>query len=391
MNGGRATAIALLLLLLGLSFGCEDDGPCRPCRDTEKYPDTRILFGVGRYMNQAGENVEDTIYFDDGEPDTLPYNSRLYIFYCGYDNAWDAVQCEDPTLEMLYQFRFWRRGQHIGGGNPSTYETPWYPLEKAEDTRCHTNIDGTYMRIGTYEYRFMVRSFDDEYKSDGTPDTVRFLGNFPPVVDLVQIGYDEEPLIPEVHFKPISGDTLYIGLDKVFQQRPDTASTYYVEFDSGEMMYTYYYKIILKANGHDDHRDPPGSGIKAWLFSMRGPEDYYYTDEEEWVYDNPVNEYYQELDFRIYVPFDTETEGPDFSIINDPPGFLGEQELIIIGADISIDERFYESIRAISPVFDPDDPCMEITPGNSISVTRAPYRNARFDTSVNHFYIKLVR
>jgi hypothetical protein len=247
------------------------------------------------------------------------------------------------------------------------------------------------MTIGTYDYSFMVRSFDDDGDGDSTPDTVRFIGNYPPVIDEIQIGYDEDPLIPEIHFVPISGDTLYIGLDKLFQPRPDTASAYAVDFDPGELMYTYYYRIMLRANGHDDRRDPPGSGIKGWMYSIEGSEEYDFGGENEWVYDDPVDEFDGELLFRVVVPWDEGTGRPDYSIIENPPGFLGDQELTIIAVDMNTNERFVESIRAISPEFDPDDPCKMIKPGSSIINMLSPYRNARFDTSVRNFYIKLVR
>lgn len=389
---GKATAIALLLALFCMFFGCEDSsGPYRPSPDVDMYPGTRVLFGVNLSTNRANEIVADTIYFDDGEPDTLPYNSRLHLYYYGYDKAWDAVYYDNPAMEMRYLFRFWRCGSPIEGDQSGIYETPWYPAAGAEDTRCRTNLDGTSMRIGTYEYRFMVRSFDDEYNSDATPDTVRFAGNFPPVIDELLIGYDADPLAPDVHFTPFEGNSLCFGLDKVNQFRPDTASAYKVDFDPDEMVYIYYYKIILKASGHDDNRDPPGSGIKAWLYSMRGAEDYTYTDEDEWVYGNPINEYYQEIHFQVDVPYNTETSGPDYSIINDPPGFLGEQDLAVIAADIDIDEKFEESIRAISPEFDPNDPCREISPGKFISIVRTPYLYARHDTYSTRLLMKLVK
>ncbi len=196
------------------------------------------------------------------------------------------------------------------------------------------------MRIGTYDYRFMARCFDDEYSPDTTPDTVRFVGNYPPVIDEVQIGYDTEPLVPDVQFAPIAGDTFYIGLDKVFQTRPDTVSPYRVEFDAQKLEYTFFYKVILRGTGHDDSREAPGSGIKGWRYCMQGAEDYYFPRENEWLYDDPINEYFQEIPFRIVMPYDTEAGAPDYSIIDDPPGFLGGQELTVSGADIQEYEIF---------------------------------------------------
>ena len=123
---------------------------------------------------------------------------------------------------------------------------------------------------------------------------------------------------------------------------------------------------------------------------MQGPEDYYYPWEDEWVYDDPVDEYHQEIAFRIIVPFDAGAGGPDYSIIDDPPGFLGGQALTVSAVDISDTERFLEGIRAISPVFDPEDPCKMICHGQWLEIQRVPHRHARVETYTTHVCIKLV-
>lgn len=392
----RLFAAVFIITLFCVMPGCDEQkvpySPKPPAVET--YPGTRVLFGINHHWtNQSGSMVSDTIHFDDGIPDTIPYNSLLTVYYFGYDNEHDAEDYDDPEMEMLYQFHFWRCGTSIEDGSGSMYMTPWYPIQRAEDTYCYCNLDSVTMRIGTYDYQFMARCFDDEYNPDTTPDTVRFVGNYPPVIDDVRIGYDAEPTVPGVQFAPIAGDTFYIGLDKVFQPRPDTVSPYNIKFDPVKLEYTFFYKVILRGTGHDDYREAPGSGIEGWRYSMQGAEDYYFPGENEWIYDIygvTINEYYQEVPFRIVVPYDTETGGPDYSIIDDPPGFLGEQELTIDAVDIHEHKIFFEEIRAFSPVFDIDDPCTQVTPGDWIQVQRAAGRHARFDTYMTHFYIKPV-
>jgi hypothetical protein len=292
---------------------------------------------------------------------------------------------------MRYQLSYRRTGTSIGGGPGGIYEMTWNPLAGPMDTRCYTNIEEIDTRIGTYDYIFMVRSFDDEGNVDTTPDTIRYVGNFPPVIDEIEIGYDSAPFNGRLDFVPFSGDTIYLGIGRAYQFRPDTATVYDVTFDPSEYLYTYFFMIILRGSGRDDRRDPPGSGIKSWRYTMQGSEDHEFSDEGEWIADDPLNEYEQEVHFQIEVPFDTFYQRPDYSIVDDPPGFLGAQELIVMGADIHPDDEFSEHTGTIPPRCIPECPCSLISPGRLITTIRKPFPHARCDRHARNIYIKLVR
>ena len=90
------------------------------------------------------------------------------------------------------------------------------------------------------------------------------------------------------------------------------------------------------------------------------------------------------------MPVDTATNGPDYSIIYNPPGFLGEQYLEIRAKDISDKQKFLEGIRAISPVYDPATDSL-IAAGRWIEVKRSPENYARLDYYTKRFFIKMVR
>lgn len=358
-------------------------------------PDVRVLRAECFFWNKRGADSSIVLEYDDlwdSKPDTLPYNSRLRFHYAGWDDLDDIATLEYPPpneIPIRFQFMFERFGLDENGSR-SSYATLWYPSARAEDTNRFADEDSTTMRVGTYNYLFAVRSFDEQYRPDGTPDSVYFYGNFPPKIDEMQIGYDSLVMDTQVVFVPISSDTVYIGLDKLFQFRPDTASAYDFEYDPENLKYTFYYSILLKGSGHDDDRDPPGSGIKGWKFIIDGPQDYYFRKENEWVYDNPIDEYFQELKFQITVPYDTVAHTPDYTILDNPPGFLGEQHLEIRAKDINDKEKFLEGIRAISPEYDPATDSL-ITAGKWIEVRRSPENYARLDTYRKVFYIKLVR
>lgn len=360
-------------------------------------PDTRIFRAECSFTNKRGADSMIVLEYEDivdAQPDTLPYNSLVRFNYEGWDDPKDIETLEFPEPNLIpirFQFMFERWGIDENN-NTSSYATPWYPTARAEDTNRFEDVDSTTMRVGTYCYMFASRSFDEQYRADGTPDSVYFCGNFPPTIDEMEVGYDPDPknfnpTLPE--FVPITGDTLYLGLDKLFQNRVDTASAYDVKFEQPAGPYTYYFAMYFKGSGHDDDRDPPGSGIKGWKYIIEASEDYYYRKENEWVYDNPLDEYYQELKFQVVVPYDSVARTPDYGILDDQPGFLGEQQLEIRAKDISNTEKFLEGIRGVSPVYNENDSL--ITPGKWIEVQRSPENYARLDITKRTFYLKLVR
>lgn len=374
---------ALVLLFFGF-IGCEESVSPGGGRVYECASNTRILFGENRYVTQAGETLSAIIDFQDELPDTLPYNSWLTVHYYGWANSRDSLDYTGPLLEMQYQYRFKREGITIGGGPSSIREVPWYPLTKAEDTRCYSNLDSTTMHVGPYTYWFMARSFDNEYNVDQYPDTVMFYGNFPPTIDSVVVGIDD-PGTPQPDFKPIPGDTVYIGWNTYpGLNRGDTVATFRVDVDPPNV--SRYYRFYIKAGGHDYPIDPPGSGIKNWLFTIDSEEDYRYTREGEWQFDHPLNTLEQELVIKLTVPISS----PNDSIVNNPPKFLGDQTLELIGADMGERELFDESIRVTTPEFDPVDTCTVIAPGHIMGVLYVVTTYAKFDTCVKNFYIKLV-
>lgn len=373
----------LVLLLSGL-VGCDDPGSPKRSHFYECASNSKILFGENKYITQAGETTLTVIDFQDALPDTLPYNSWLTVHYFGWANSRDSLDYTDPLLEMRYQYRFTREGEHIVGGPSGKKMLPWLPLAKAEDTRCYSNLDSTTMHVGTFNYWFLARSFDDEYIVDSTPDTVVFFGNLSPTIDTVIVGIDD-PDTPLQDFRPILGDTLYIGWNTYPGQiRGDTLATFRISVSPPNV--SKYYRFYVTAGGHDHTMDPPGSGIKNWIFTIDSEDDYPYGREGEWQFDHPLNEFEQEFVVKLTVPISS----PSDSIVKDPPKFFGDQVLELIGADLGEQEIFIEAIRGTTPVFDPVDTCTVIAPGEMFSTMYRVMNYARFDTYRKDFYIKLV-
>ncbi len=356
-------------------------------------PDVEILHANSYYTAQDGDTAIRTVNFHDGVNDTVPYNSRLNIHYKGWDDKRDILEYS-PPVPIRFRYKYYWKAYGFDGAL-ATYDRSWLP-QAAEDTNCDSDEDSVTMRVGTYEYLFIVRSYDEQYRYDHTPDSVRFFGNFPPTIDRVQIGIDSIPYNTEIQFHEIDTDTLFIGLDKAYSPRGDTCTAYSAAYNPTTEIFTYFFRFFIKGTGHDDPRDPPGSGIKGWNYNLEAAEDYYFRKEGEWNFEFPTNQMMQELIFRLDVPKDPNYPGPgvrpDPAFADSPPGFMGQQQLFIKASDISDSKTFKDEIRGSSPVFSPaGDPCGTVVSlGSWATIPRTPANYARTDTYSTSFYIKLV-
>jgi hypothetical protein len=362
------------------------------CRIAVNYdPDTRITHGDNSFTMRNGVATTNTVNFEDATVDTLPYGSRLRMHYMAWDNNNDILQYTDPELPLRFQTMFGRIGTAIDGGI-SSYKTPWYPTAKAEDTNCFADEDSVTMLIGTYEYFFAARSFDEQYRADGTPDTVRFFGNYAPTVDNIEVGIDGNLLTPALEFVPISTDTLFVNFAIPLVAIGEYCNPYVRTPNDADRTFTCMFKFFIRGLGHDDRRDPPGSGIKSWRFSILAAEDYYYRLENEWISDQAVNQFVQECVFKLVVPYDPSYPypWPDSSFVDQQPAWMGEQILTVTGKDIKNTEITREGMRCTSPIFDTENPCVMNELGSLCVVTRYASNYARYDTHTKSFYMKLI-
>ena len=357
-------------------------------------PDTRILFGESFYTDKAGNPHEETINFSDDEPDTLPYNSRLRMHYLGWDDARDSLEFTDPPIPMRFQFKFERWGYGLSGG-VSSHKPAWMPEKKAEDTNCNTDEDSMTMMIGPYDYLFLAKSFDEQYRYDHTPDTVSFVGNFPPTIDNISIAYDSIPSQSDLYLTEIKGDTVFIAIGKPTATRDelDYVPAAISEPDAENEVFNMIYRLYIMGRGRDDHRDPPGSAVRAWWYSIVGEEeDYYFRGEEEWLMDFEPDTMMQEITFRLVVGQDPDNPYlPDPAFVDTPPLWMGNQDLTVIASDFHASSIFIEAIRGKSPEFVDNDPCqVRISEGSWIVQDRGVANYGRIYTYNGWFYIKLV-
>lgn len=323
-------------------------------------PDTEIKKGICYYTPQSG--IPDTMMvdFSDGIPDSLPLRSRIWFEYQGWDDPKDVESGLefDPPVPIRFQFSY--RREKLGGG--SLYQTAWLPLSGPEDTNpCadldneFRDVDSTTMFVGSYDYQFYVRSFDEQNRADGTPDTVFFHGNFPPTIRSIEMGrlstYTQQ-------FIPSSNDTIYLQW-LGYPAHPEGILSYYITSDITAGTITKYYRMYMKAVGYDDYRDPPGSGVKGFLYKIFDPDyDFSYTREGEWIFSYkdasgntlPIhNELLQSMTISVTVPL-TWAALVD-SVVAHPPAYLGDQRIDLLATDISDANRIPLGIRGLTPEF----------------------------------------
>ncbi|MBN1164557.1 MAG: hypothetical protein JXB45_08260 [Candidatus Krumholzibacteriota bacterium] len=361
-------------------------------------PDVEILYGENLFTRQNGDTAIRSIYFDDPGIDTLPYNSRLLIHYRGWDDDRDILQYPDPVRPIRFRYQYSWLGHGLDGSLASY--TRWWLPEEAEDTRCESDEDSVTIRVGSYDYTFAVRSYDEQYRYDNTPARVNFVGNYPPTIEEVAIGFDSwrtNGQDTSIQWHGIETDTLFVGIKGAYFARGDTLAAYERTFDYDDRIIKYRFQFLIKLRGHDDPRDPPGSSIKGWKYLIDGGEDYYFRKENEWIYDGLQYGNCLELEFKLEVPFDPDWSGgglpvPDPVFVDQPPAWMGQQDLVIRASDLTGNAQFYDGIRWSTPTFDPPlDPCGNMSkPGEVRFVLRSLANYARSDIRTPSLYIKLV-
>lgn len=362
-------------------------------------PDTRILLGTVFFTPQSTGIAESlTTYFSGGLHDTLPYNSLLRFEYAGWDDKRDSLQFQ-PPLPIRFQFSYKRLSHDQYGSIVAEKVSPWYPLKVPENTNPNdTNdltrdTDSTSFHVGTFDYDFFVRSFDEQNRPDGTPAHVNFVGNFKPKIDSVRVGY-YIPLTVPAQFRAVSHDTLYIGwrLTRFNKVSGDTIGPGPSPPITDQVLriQTRSFRIILRAGGHDDRRDPPGSGVKGWKYWVLNPNgDYPFPKEGEWQFDQnqpPSNKLEQALVISITVPLDSALSS---SFVPQAPNYFGAQLVKVVGQDLKDTDTFTEGVRGTSPEFNASGQI--IVPSGWVENDYQFSAYARSDTVIIPLYLKLVK
>ncbi len=338
-------------------------------------PDTEILYGDSYFTNEYGNSDSFIVDFSDAFPDTLPLNSVLRINYTGWDDKRDLLEFTNPPLPIRFKYRLVFKGVSEINNMTAVFGTPFLPMMIQAENNNPGEVDSVSMSIGSFEYTFLVRSYDEQYRYDHTPDEVTFYGNFKPTVETFEVGVMEYDFFSGGNvFHPL-GDTLKFADPTDLSNRGVYPYLVLVNGDEirpcaiteGAATVGLFYPIALKATGHDDRRDPIGSAIKAWFYWM--DSDYNFGSEMKLIYPDANDLLLQEI--RINIPFDQGIADP--TRLGELPS--GVQPCYIAGFDLGADYPFNQKIR--------------MSPGGGIYSSESNISNySRGDTLGGQFFIK---
>ncbi|MEE9270819.1 MAG: hypothetical protein V3V49_11225 [Candidatus Krumholzibacteria bacterium] len=249
-------------------------------------PDTEI-FELLNTFTPAGSAVpvNQQVNFTDGQPDTVPQNSWITLFYRGWDRGVDpagqpglrtggldssicryGIVGDPPPLPedllnecLAYQVRFVTVAQ-IDGGFPEggveiESNNGWKPGDP-EDSNAFGTTDSTSMNMGSMRYRLFARTVDEYGKPDGTPPEISLMGNLKPTLDTYSILNHDGTVVGD-------GDTLRWNWWRPVNF-PDT-----LDFSEAPKIFIRKeFLFVISATGHDDPREPSGTGVRAWLYDF---------------------------------------------------------------------------------------------------------------------------
>jgi hypothetical protein len=227
-------------------------------------PDTEIFKVFNTYF-VGGNTIVDTVDFEDNEPDTLPYNSWVTLFYRGWDSPYDSSLCQDVANKCIkYQLQYTREGEIDGGpshgGTTIRSTIRWLP-EDGEDNNPFGTTDSTSMTVGSETYNIRARAIDEYEKPDGTPDDVTVTGNFTPTIDSYNLQNYDGTVAGD-------GDTLVWDWWNPANFKGGFTDTLDLTDPTNPVVVKEFY-LVVNGAGHDHPKEPDGSGVKSWLYLFR--------------------------------------------------------------------------------------------------------------------------
>lgn len=318
-------------------------------------PDTEID-GLKSYYFKNGAVLERDIDFSDNVPDTVPYQSWLWMHYASWDDQRDVIRCSplNPDRCINFQIKYERESDRLRGSFGSS---GWVPRGAAHDTDPLSASDSNTVNIGSVEYDFFVRGIDENLRPDGTPARVSVVGNYDPTLTGVTF---EDQLGNQIDVSSGVVDTLtwnfWKGVGWPYTQLADT-----LDFLDPELPYFKRFRWRLQAEGFDHPDDPAGSGIKAWRYLVFDEEGNFWPlarAGETWVSGDALNSLDDTFQLTFRYPscqgaFVTGVPGDPCgnSVFEDLPLFVNRDLTIILtGRDTAVNEGEFDQYMFLSNV-----------------------------------------
>jgi hypothetical protein len=227
--------------------------------------------------------IEEDVDFRDGQPDTVSYDSWLWINYSGVDSPNDQLKCPptDQNKCIGFQVAYFRDSDRVTGAQEFSL---WQPRTGVHDTDPFSATDSNTFHIGSLEYDIFARAIDENDRPDGTPPSISVVGNFDPVIDDYSV---EDHLGNRINLAIV--DTVkwdfWKGEGYPYQCECDTVAKpqNFCDFDincggrqfplsDGSFNFYKSWSVHIKAQAHDHPKDPTGSGVKAWQYVVKNSQ-----------------------------------------------------------------------------------------------------------------------
>jgi hypothetical protein len=346
-------------------------------------PDTQII-GLRSSYTVDDQVFEQDINFTDGEPDTVSYDSYVRLRYYGEDDDRDdKIECNDlePDKCISFQVAFQKNSVY----NPAAEEfSLWQPRTiPYHDTDPFSSTDTNTFHMGSLTYDLFARALDEHERPDGTPPSVRVIGNFVPSLDSIAV---EDHLGNRIDLSMLDTVTWnfwkgegwpYVcecdTVDKpeiICGAPTDPLECQFMQFPENGSTLDYFkiFSVHIKAWGHDNPKDPTtrekdplGSGVKAWNYRVMNDQGQFLNMGKslaEWFAqkdgngDAVINFLDDEIRWKVYYPgpFTQAPDEPDpmgDTVFENLPSWMGENLLVVLVARDTPPQSLFEFEQTI--------------------------------------------
>lgn len=300
-------------------------------------PDTEITKVENTYFVGGVKTVID-IDFEDGVPDTVPFGSWITLHYTGFPSPQGDSMCVDTINRCLkYQVNYsWTSIR-----NPTVINTiAWRPID-AEDTNPDGVSDTTTLNIGSVEYTLRARTVDQFIRPDATPPEIEIIGNFDPTLDGLSIQDYNGNVVGD-------GDTVFWDWWNPANYQGAKQDTL-DESNPLDPVVTKQFYFVIEGVGHDDSREPDGSGVKSWSYAFEEvgsspPVFGNFARSSRGFVDGVTIDMLSDT-ARVEFTYKHNTDPGGASILNNLPDYLNkEYEYSLMGRDLSDLDKFKQIV-----------------------------------------------
>ena len=324
-------------------------------------PDTKIFNVSSSYTINDIVHAEN-IDFNDGIPDTVPYDSWVRLDYLGWDDSRDEKLCSpaDPDKCIDFQVAYTKDSDRVRGA----YEfSLWQPRRgPLHDTDPLSATDSNTFHIGSLEYDLHAHAVDEHGRPDGTPPSVHIIGNYDPTLDSVVVedhlgNRIDLSIVDTVEWNFWKGEGWpYVCNCDTIDAIPSTCNPIQCQLREypdlgGSWEFYKKFSVHIKAWGHDHPKDPTGSGLKAWRYLVKNEQNEFINFGKSmagWFDGAEVDVLDDVIRWRVFYPgpFSGNPDPMGDTVFDNLPSWIDDElTFFLMGRDMANQEgEFVQSI-----------------------------------------------